>query len=73
MLFQQETPVPAHKVAEILDTSNFELSSKWNRAFADSEVLEQFPDEEGGGWVITARIKVSTILEENILRSTSTG
>ena len=42
------------------------LLRKWNRAFADSEVLEQFPDEEGGGWVITARIKVSWPFKDRI-------
>ena len=58
-LFHQEIPVPAYKVAEILDTSNIELRNKWNRAFLDSEVLETFPEEEGGGWVTTTRVKVS--------------
>lgn len=58
-LFMHETPVPAYKVAEILDMSNVKYRKEWNRAFLDNEVLETYPEEDGGAWVATSRVKVS--------------
>ena len=52
-----ETPVPANKVADILDMSNIKYRKEWNRAFLDNE-------EEGGGWVVTSRVKVSWPLKD---------
>ena len=65
VLLKFHLPLSAQQFIEISNPKNMELRCKWDKAFVDNEVLEEYPD--GGGYLIYNRVELAWPLTDRDL------